>query len=83
MRYLVHLDDCRLLAVHGVSDSLSSLARISAATNRFQNTQPLWDAGIPFVERFEIIKRDLIYMNKELKHTGERIKELQTMVCSF
>lgn len=59
---------------------MSILARVSAAASSFQNSQSLWDAGIPFHERCETLNKDLIYLNEELEHTGERIKELQTMV---
>jgi hypothetical protein len=80
VRYLVHLEDCRLLAANGITQGLSLLASISTATSTLQTSQQLWDAGIPFNERLEIIKKDLTYLNKELRHTEKGIEELQTMV---
>lgn len=80
IRYLVHLEDCRLSAARGVTLGLSSLAGLSVAISTFQNTSWIWDAGIPFLQRVESIEKDLRYLNQELSLVEQKINELQKMV---
>jgi hypothetical protein len=68
------------LAKQGVNEGLSSLARLSAAVSTFQNESPIWDAGIPFLERTGSFREDLVYLGRELKYVEQEIKELQKMV---
>lgn len=64
-------------------DSLSLIAGISTSVRDLQSLQPSWDSGPQFAERLQEMKRDLIYLKRELDDARIGIEQLQLMVSTF
>jgi hypothetical protein len=76
VRYLVHLEDCRASAYEGAVHGLGVLKSIMEWLGTQQTSQPLWDAGGPFSDRFATLRRDLEHFCREFSTIRNGIKEL-------
>lgn len=72
-----------MAAFQGIIDGLSLMAGISEAVSELQNSQPSWDSGLSFAKRLQEVKKDLIYLEKELEPAKKGIEQLQLMVRSL
>lgn len=79
-RYFVHLEDCRALADDGVIHALRVLDSLQTWIVRLETIQPLWDGGITFTERIEVLRDDLKYLAQQLNLTKKHILNARNTV---
>ncbi|OCL12372.1 hypothetical protein AOQ84DRAFT_437047 [Glonium stellatum] len=80
VRYLIHLSDCRQLSEQGITHGLLEISSLSTAIMDAGKVVPLWEEGVPFLERLESVKVDLLYLKSELLGISEKIDGLQRMI---
>lgn len=69
-----------MAAFQSITDGQSLMAGISEAVGDLKNSQPSWDSGPSFAKRLQEMEKDLDYLESELDHNRNEIKELQLMV---
>lgn len=80
IHFLMHLENCRATAYSAITDCLQVCDDIRLWTNLQPNSVTWWDGGKAFDERFDVIQKDIQFLQKLLQEKETECDEIRKLL---